>query len=88
MSTSTTSNWRDWIPVLSVALAVLGMLANAFVLSGDTTATVRGLVQDVAGLKAERQRQADLLGAIDVRTARIEAKLEMMTTARGDRPGH
>lgn len=81
------SGWRDWMTMLGVAVAVIATTFSAVQTYGGNVTTLRLLDERVKALELDAQRRADLLTAIDVRTARIETKLEMMTTARGERPG-
>ena len=83
--TTTTSpapaSWRDWITMLGVAVAVIATVFSAVMAYGGNGTTLRLLDERVKALELDAQRRADLLTAIDVRTARIETKLEMMTRA-------
>ncbi len=73
--------------MLGVAVAVIATVASALIAYGGNVTALRALDQRVTSLETDAQRRADLLTAIDVRTARIEAKLEMMTSARGPAAG-
>lgn len=67
--------WKDWIPAISLALVLLGTVWTF----GGYVSQLQEQSRDIEALKADVKQRADLLNQIDVRTARIEAKLEILT---------
>lgn len=70
-------SWKDWIPVISLA----GFLAGALLTGGGF---IRELHDNTRRLDLLEQR-VELLRSIDTRTARIEAKLEVLAPDKGAR---
>ena len=67
--------WKDWIPAISLALIMFGMVWTF----GGYVTQLQNQARDIEALKIEVRQRTDLLNQIDVRTARIEAKLEILT---------
>ncbi|MGN6124858.1 MAG: hypothetical protein ACTHOJ_18080 [Sphingomonas oligoaromativorans] len=70
-------------------IALVITCAGGLLVGGDYIAQLKDNTRRIAALEQDAQKRNDLLTQIDVRTARIEAKLEMLTTSdapRGDRP--
>lgn len=75
---STGPNWREWIPVLSFAVVIAG----ALIAGGGYISELRDNTRRIHDL----EQRVELLRSIDTRTARIEAKLEVLVPEKGDRP--
>ncbi len=70
--------WKDWIPVLSFAVLIGGAL-----LTGG--GVIREVHDNTRRVELLEQR-VELLRSIDTRTARIEAKLEVLVPKEEARP--
>ena len=75
---STGPNWRDWIPVLSFAVVIAG----ALIAGGGYISQLRDNTRRLDAL----EQRVELLRSIDTRTARIEAKLEVLVPEKGHQP--
>lgn len=75
---STGANWREWIPVLSFAVVIAG----ALIAGGGYISQLRDNTRRLDAL----EQRVELLRSIDTRTARIEAKLEVLVPEKGERP--
>lgn len=71
-------SWRDWIPVLSFAVVIAG----ALIAGGGYISQLRDNTRRLDAL----EQRVELLRSIDTRTARIEAKLEVLVPEKGGRP--
>ncbi|CAN5578917.1 hypothetical protein BH10PSE14_BH10PSE14_06920 [soil metagenome] len=82
--------FRQWGPAITVVLALI----SALIVTGGVIDQVKTSSADIATMKArmdrsdqERAQQRfedrDKLNTIDVRTARIEATLQSISTSRG-----
>jgi len=69
------SLWKDWMPVITLVLTIAGSL----LIGGGYIAELKDNTRRIEALEQDAQKRNDLLTQIDVRTARIEAKLEMLT---------
>lgn len=67
------TTWKDWVPVVGLAITFLGMIYFAGELAGE----VRDDTRRIAALEVKM----DTINQIDARTARIEGKLEMLSQA-------
>ncbi|WP_047867194.1 hypothetical protein [Sphingomonas paucimobilis] len=74
----TSPSWKDWLPVASFFVVIAGAL-----LAGG--GYISQLRDNTRRLDALEQR-VELLRSIDTRTARIEAKLEVLVPEKGGRP--
>ena len=75
---STGPHWRDWIPVLSFAVVIAG----ALIAGGGYISQLRDNTRRLDAL----EQRVELLRSIDTRTARIEAKLEVLVPEKGHQP--
>ncbi|WP_455156028.1 hypothetical protein [Sphingomonas zeae] len=75
---STGPSWRDWIPVLSFAVVIAG----ALIAGGGYIGQLRDNTRRLDAL----EQRVELLRSIDTRTARIEAKLEVLVPEKEHRP--
>ncbi|WP_433910364.1 hypothetical protein [Sphingomonas yabuuchiae] len=70
--------WKDWIPALSFAV----VLAGALIAGGGYISQLRDNTRRLDAL----EQRVELLRSIDTRTARIEAKLEVLVPEKEHRP--
>lgn len=77
--------WKEWAPVVSA----IGILVGASITSGGVLEKVQEALRRIAAIEAredqrDRDRTADIekLNAIDVRTARIETKIDVLTPVK------
>jgi len=77
------SPWKEWLPVITLVLT----LAGALLIGGGYIAELKDNTRRIEALEQDAQKRNDLLTQIDVRTARIEAKLEMLTSSDVSRVG-
>ncbi|WP_343526752.1 hypothetical protein [Sphingomonas sp.] len=70
--------WKDWIPVLSFAVVIAG----ALIAGGGYISQLRDNTRRLDAL----EQRVELLRSIDTRTARIEAKLEVLVPDKEHRP--
>jgi hypothetical protein len=69
-------NWKDWLPVITVA----ALLISAMLSGGGYISQLQDNTRRIGAIEAKSDGRDDKLNTIDVRTARIEAKLELLTT--------
>jgi hypothetical protein len=88
MSDPSKSRWQEWVPVVGPIAIVIGavMAAGGYVTQGkDTTRRVELVEGRLDRIEQDRARErvqdTDKLQTIDVRTARIETKLELLVPA-------
>ena len=74
MSASTKLRWLDWLPLIGMVITVAGLIWAG----SQYAAEIRDDTRRIAKL----EDKADTIQQIDVRTARIEATLDVMK-ARG-----
>lgn len=70
------TRWTEWLPVISLLLGLLG----AALAGGGYVSQLQDNTRRVTILESKSDAGGDKLNTIDVRTARIEAKLELLTT--------
>ena len=74
--------WRDWLTAMSPVAVLIG----AAMAVGGNFSEVRDHERRIEVLeqssRADKAQSDDKLNTIDVRTARIEAKLEVLTPAK------
>lgn len=68
---SGSATWREWLPVLSAAALLIGAAWFQGGLASQQSETIRRV--------GALETRIETLQLIDVRTARIEAKLDMLT---------
>jgi hypothetical protein len=71
-------NWKEWVPVLSFAVVIAG----ALIAGGGYISQLRDNTRRLDAL----EQRVELLRSIDTRTARIEAKLEVLVPEKGHQP--
>lgn len=78
--------WRDWLPVVSAA----GLLMGAAFFNGGSVEKQNDALRRIAAIEVRQDQQdrehisdIDKLNKIDVRTARIETKIDVLTPTRG-----
>ncbi|WP_152680147.1 hypothetical protein [Sphingomonas paucimobilis] len=71
-------NWKEWVPVLSFAVVIAG----ALIAGGGYISQLRDNTRRLDAL----EQRVELLRSIDTRTARIEAKLEVLVPEKDHRP--
>lgn len=69
---------NNWIPYAGFLLAVAGIVYQ----SGQLTGDVQSNTERIAKLEAAVMSNSTDVNAINVRTARIEAKLDLLVPAR------
>jgi len=67
-------SWRDWVPVITAFVMLAGMLLTA----GGILNQVKDHERRLSILEQKRDAVDDKLNVIDVRTARIEGKIETL----------
>lgn len=67
--------WPDWVPVFAVLITVIGALLTIGKSWGDMQENTRR----IDALEARADKRDDQLHQIDLRTARIEAKLDALS---------
>jgi len=66
--------WKEWLPVVSFAV----MLIGAILAGGGYIAQLQDNTRRIAALESKTDSRDDKLNTISDRTARIEAKLEVL----------
>lgn len=72
---------KDLLTLICTIIAAAAVLAGAIRGDGQREQRLQQVETQVRQLEQREDRRQDLLNAIDVRTARIEATLQMMTKA-------
>lgn len=70
---------KDLLTLICTIIAAAAVLAGAIRGDGQREQRLQQVETQVRQLEQREDRRQDLLNAIDVRTARIEATLQMMT---------
>lgn len=70
--------WLAWLPVITTALMIAGLLLT----TGKTLSKVDDHDRRIGVLEAYRDTISDKLDKINERTARIEAKVEVLQPVR------
>ena len=74
MNTPAKPRWLDWLPLVGMAITVIGLIWSG--------ATYVSQIQDntrrITAIEQDAQKRSDTLQAVDARTARIEGMLEAM----------
>lgn len=76
------ANWRDWIPALMFALALIGLIFTAGMLRGKVEDNDRRLTQ----LEQRVQLGDDEVGKLGRQLAGVDAKLDLLIRRTPDRP--
>lgn len=69
------TRWQDWIPVAAVLITIVG----ALLIIGKSWGEMQDNTRRIEALEARADKRDDQLHQIDVRTVRIEAKLDALT---------
>jgi len=77
MASPSRTTWKDWIPVVTAAAVLVGALLAV----GGYIAQVKDHERRLVVLEQKRDSVDDKLQVIDVRTARIEGKIETLLPA-------
>lgn len=72
--------WLAWLPVLTTLIMIGGFLVT----TGNRLKQVDEHERRLSALEAKRDADADKLDKINERTARIEAKLEILVPTGGE----
>jgi hypothetical protein len=72
--------WLAWLPVLTTLVMIGGFLVT----TGGRMKQIDDHERRIAALEAKRDADADKLDKINERTARIEAKLEVLVPSGGE----
>ncbi len=81
MSQRTPPSWLAWLPVIATILTVGGLLLT----TGKTLNQVDDHSRRIGAIEAKNDAISDKLDRINERTARIEAKLELLQPAEEQR---
>lgn len=66
--------WKEWLPVITVA----ALLISAMLSGGGYISQLQDNTRRIGAIETKSDGRDDKLNTIDVRTARIEAKLELL----------
>jgi hypothetical protein len=72
------AKWLDFIPVISLAVVLAGMLIASGGYIGQLKENTRRIDKMEVEARAEAKARTEMLQQLDLRLARIEVKLEMM----------
>jgi hypothetical protein len=81
----TRSRWLDFLPVISLAIIIAGILLASGGYIGQLKENTRRIDQLEVDARADAKARTEMLQQLDLRLARIEVKLEMMLPAK-DKP--
>ncbi|BCA57672.1 hypothetical protein [Sphingomonas sp. HMP6] len=74
-------SWKDWLPFIALAISILGFASwfGGSVSRDEDIARRTTILEQREDLRdRDRSEDKDKLNTIDVRTARIESKLEVL----------
>lgn len=75
------AKWLDFVPVISLAVVLAGMLLASGGYIGQLKENTRRIEQLETEARADAKARTEMLQQLDLRLARIEVKLEMMVPA-------
>jgi hypothetical protein len=80
------SKWLDFLPVISLAIVMAGILLASGGYIGQLKENTRRIEQLETEARADAKARTEMLQQLDLRLARIEVKLEMMVPEKDKAP--
>jgi outer membrane murein-binding lipoprotein Lpp len=74
----TRSRWLDFLPVISLAVVLAGIVWAGGVSNAQLKENTRRISQLEGDARSDAKARTEMLQQLDLRLARIEVKLEMM----------
>jgi hypothetical protein len=78
--------WIDFLPAISLALVVAGLIWTGGGYSGQVKDNTRRIEQLESDARTDAKTRTEMLQQLDLRLARIEVKLEMMAPEKDRAP--